>query len=273
MDQILQDLSTRALVTAIEDNMFAFWLASTQAEVHDDPELLWWITDSPPAIFNLLLRAKLMPETVNATIEAMIERARARSVSLMWWTGPATRPPTLGLALETHRFTHRNLSGMAMNLRGVYEDRPVPGLVIERVSNEETLRQWCQVFALGFGMPSGAADGWLAAYAGMEFAAQSPLRHYLGLFNGVPVATSSLCLAAGVAGIYCVATLPHFRQQGIGAAMTLAPLREAQAQGYQASILQASEKGFNVYSQLGFHEYCKIGIYTWSSDRDGVKQE
>jgi hypothetical protein len=55
--------------------------------------------------------------------------------------------------------------------------------------------------------------------------------------------------------------------------MTLALLREAQAQGYRAGILQATEMGFGVYSRIGFHEYCKFGIYVWNSDSEGAKQE
>jgi GNAT superfamily N-acetyltransferase len=269
MSEILQDRSPSALVTAIEDNMVAFFRASTQAEVHDEPYLLWWMTDSPWDSFNMLFRAKLTPETVNATIETVIARARARHVSLAWWTGPATRPATLGLTLESYGFTQEELVGMAVDLQALPEARPVSGLVIERVSHAETLRQWGHVYALGFDMPSEAAESWLA---GMDFAAQHFLRHYLGSIDGVPVAISSLCLAAGVAGIYSVATLPHFRQRGIGAAMTLAPLREAQTQGYRTGILQASAQAFTVYARLGFREYCKIGAYTWNHESVGVKQ-
>jgi hypothetical protein len=271
MDDILQDLSPSALVTASEENMFTFFRSSTQAKVHDDPELLWWITDSPFPFFNMAFRANLTPETANTTVEAVIARARARQVSLLWWTGPATRPSTLGLTLEAHGFVPGKVLGMAVDLQTLQDARPVSGLVIERVRDEETLRQWCHVFVSGYGMPSESADGWLAAYAGMDFAAHYPLRHYLGSVAGVPVATSSLCLAEGVAGIYCVAILPPFRQRGIGAAMTLAPLREAQ--GYRAGILQASELGVPVYARLGFREYCTLGIYVWNNHSEGVKQE
>jgi len=271
MSEISQDLSPPALVTAIEANLvefFTLFRCWSQAEVHIDPDILWIITDIPFPLYNSVCRAQLAPENVDATIEAAITRCRSRNVPMLWWTGPATRPADLGTYLEAHGFTHRGDSaGMAVDLLALSEDLHIaPDLTIERVDNIETLKQWCHLFAVGFGMPDFVEGAWLDLLVSVGLDAQLALRHYIGWQKGRPVAIASFFLAAGVAGIYNIVTVPEARRQGIGIAMTSNALREARALGYRIGILHASKMGFNVYHRIGFREYCQIGHYIWRSE-------
>ena len=273
MSQVLQDLSAPALVTAIEENMFAIWRFLhhwPQIEVHDDPDMLWTITNIPFAAFNAVLRAQLRAEKVDAAIEAAIDRCRSRHVPMLWRTGPVTRPANLGPCLERRGFSHTaDLAGMAVDLSGLNESVSTPlGLVVEQVSDAETLKHWCRAATAGFGWPDFATSAFFDSFTSLGFDPHLPLRNYIGWLEGEPVATSTLFLAAGVAGIYCVATLPQARRKRIGTAMTLAPLRTARALGYRVGILQASEMGFGVYHRIGFREYCKIGHYEWTSETE-----
>jgi GNAT superfamily N-acetyltransferase len=265
MAAILKDLSTPSLISAIEGNLFelnAAYRKWPRAEVYDEAEILWSLTDIPFPHFNNIMRAKIGPERIEAVIEKILAQAVVRNIPLLWWTGPTTRPADLGRHLERHGFVNEGqVPGMAVDLANLNEDVPMPaGLRLERATDNDTLKLCCQVCTAGFGLPDFVTE---AFYEFVGYVDPEMNLAYLAWLNDEPVATAYLMLAAGVAGIYHVATLPAARRQGIGAVVTLAALREARHRKYKVGILQASQMGLEVYRSLGFQEYCKIGQYIW----------
>lgn len=266
--QIQQDVSDAAMTAAIEANLNEFFASMRHwpgAEVHDEPELFCTVTDVPFSFLNLVQRARLAPSRVDSAIEAAIARGRARNVPIAWWNGPATRPADLGAHLVKHGFVAwAEPPGMAMDLACLAEDVAMPaGLRIERVGDLEQLHTWCHALVAGFELPDSFAEPFYGWFGALGLSAASPALHYLGWLEEKPVATSTLFLAGGVAGIYCVGTVPQARQRGIGTAVTYAALREAQSRGYRVSILQASEMGYGVYRKLGFSERFRFEEYGW----------
>ena len=154
---------------------------------------------------------------------------------------------------------------MAIDLNALNEslDRPL-GLEIKMVSDAKSLQKWSEVLIAAAPMPEFVARPMFDFCASLGFGKASPMRNYYGRLNGEVIATSSLFLGAGVAGIYNVATLPKARRQGIGSAMSLEPLCEAHALGYRVGVLGSSQLGVGVYRRLGFEEYCKIGQHSWT---------
>jgi GNAT superfamily N-acetyltransferase len=175
------------------------------------------------------------------------------------------RPETLGERLLAHGLRQAGEEpGMAVDLLTLPREVPLPGGVgIERVRDEPALEVWTRTLAKGFGEGEIEANWVGAMYRQIGTGEPALWRHYLGRLQGEPVATATLFLGAGVAGIYFVFTLPAARGQGIGAAITLAALHEARQLNYRIGVLGSSSMGYPVYKRLGFQEYCRIALYEW----------
>jgi GNAT superfamily N-acetyltransferase len=251
---------------AIEENGAEFLMAFGRAaggEVRDDGRVRWAIGNSPIDYFNCVIYADLAGKEADREITASIERMQAHDVPGSWHVGPSMRPTDLGECLVAHGFEYGGDDiGMAMDLSALPEETPLPpDLVIERVRDEAHLAEWTATFGSGFGLrPTGVR--WFGEVL-RRLGLGGAWRYYLGRSVGEPVATSASFFAAGVAGVYCVSTIESARRRGIGAAMTLAALREARDLGFTVGVLGSSEMGYPVYRKLGFEEYCRIGLYEW----------
>ena len=248
METILKDTSKSTMVAAIEANFFSLfklYMQWPQAELHDTPELMRTITNIPFPLFNSVLRTHLPSGMVEDIVDSTLAEYKSRNVPMMWWTGPSTQPSDLGIILSERGFHLSVNPGMAANLTSLPESYPSPKhLLIKRVENEEELDIWSRVLSDVFGNPDFVADAWFDFFLNLGF--DSPFINYIGSIDNTVVATSSVFLAGGVAGIYDVATLEGARRKGIGAAMTAIPLLEARSVGYRVGTLESSESGFNV---------------------------
>ncbi len=266
MGNILEDFSVSALIRAIEANLWEFCAhlgQSSQVELHDRIDMLWYATGIASPMLNGVLRTQLAPGETDARIEVTLDYFRSRKLPLMWWIGPSTQPVDLDKHLESHGFTLRaDMLGMAIDLVALKECLPSPPhLTIKPVEDIETLREWAHLFAVTFGFPDSTVSTFCDLFAGLGLGQHLPLHHYVGWLKGDPVACSSMFLAAGVAGIYNVGTVADERGQGIGAALTWEPLCKARKMGYRIGILHSSQVGSSVYRRIGFEEYCKLRTY------------
>ncbi|HEX6213212.1 MAG TPA: GNAT family N-acetyltransferase [Vicinamibacterales bacterium] len=269
MAGILADFSPASTAAAVEANLFSlFDLLKTwpRLEMHDDGACRWTLSHLPFPLFNSVVHARFAPDTADAAIEARVRACSDRNVPMLWWTGPSTSPPDLGERLERRGFLLEPALGMVGDIDYIGA-QPSPAVIeVEPVCNTATLATWSRVLCNSFGAPQTFGDAFADLVAAVGLGPSSPFRHFLGVVNGEAVATCSLFVGAGVAGIYDVGTLPERRRQGIGAAITRAAVAEAAAAGYRIAILHSSALGAAMYRALGFNAVCAIGQYVWAPE-------
>jgi GNAT superfamily N-acetyltransferase len=267
-DGIMRDVSLVGRIRANEVSLVHFFdvLARLAGEVLDEPDLYLFITRLPFAFFNGVVRSSLTTETADARIALAQARLRQHGVPGTWWITPTSTPADLERHLLAHGFKDPyELPCMSLDLETL-ADGPAPlpeAVTIERVRDAEQLRASAEVVMASFDLSAAMTEQMSALLMRLDVSAASPTQIYLARLDGEPVATSLLFLSGGVAGLYNIATLAHARNRGIGAAVTLAPLRDARALGYRLAVLQASEMGAPVYRRLGFQEDFRPRLFEW----------
>jgi hypothetical protein len=267
MPAILTDLSEVALARAIEENMYAMTPLThgwPKCEAYMGRDVSWCVTDIGFPTCNPIVRINLNPDSVNGVLAMLTDKARKKKVNLHCWVTPKTKPGNMAEYLTSNGFTKiGEPTAMAITLENLNEEARAPkGFTIKEVRDKRTLKTWCRVAGTSFGMPPSVTPTMYNWYA-REMEMGQPLKFYLGIQDGKPVATSNYYLGEGVCGLYFVGTLPEARNKGIGFSITQKPLLEAKKLGYKAGILQASVMGRPVYLKLGFKEYGKFESYSW----------
>jgi ribosomal protein S18 acetylase RimI-like enzyme len=261
---------------AIEGNRHALraYLARwPRLEVHHAPGLSWALADVPLASLNLIWDARLEPAEVRERAGAVLSQYAARSLPAQWLIGPATRPLDLGRRLETEQglLYEGDSPGMALDLsapsraHGPAPDAYLPAdLQISPLTDRARLPDWLAAYG-GNGLPAPVGQAILDLESSLGFEpggeSASPYVRYIAYRSGRPLATATLFVWAGTAGLYNVHTLPGARPQGLGAALTPRALADAQARGCTVAVLAASPLGLGLYRTLGFREHCRFSHY------------
>ncbi|WP_433008122.1 GNAT family N-acetyltransferase [Kribbella sp. CA-294648] len=255
------DGSVDALTRAIEGNAAELLLAMGAAgggRQRSADGVRWTIGGSPLDYHNAVVDCSVDDGAADQVVAESLQELKDHGVPGSWHVGPSMRPLDLGDRLLTAGFRHGGAEpGMALRLTELREAEAA-GLRVERIGLAE-LGVWADTLGRGFG--EGPKEAQWVAQVYRRLGVADPWRHYLGYLDGEPVATATVFLAAGVAGVYFVMTVPEARRRGIGAALTSAALREARDSGSQYAVLGSSPAGRSVYERLGFREFCSINLY------------
>ncbi len=270
---ILTHATDAQLASAVEDNLFDLFRAIAtlpEAEIVEGERLNHHHSFPVAPMFNAVWDARLAEGEVDSAIEEMKAWYRARHARLAsWWFSNRTLP-AIRERLPVHGFELDYAApAMAIDLDAIPRPYPLPdGLTIVEARDAQTLADWSVglygAYAEDYGMSMSAARVWEEAT--LAAGDHALWRAYTGYYEGQPVATNLVFNGGGVAGLFCVGTIPAVRGKGFGRAITLAPLLDALDDGYRYGVLFASAMGLPAYLRMGWREIDNvIGRYVWEN--------
>jgi GNAT superfamily N-acetyltransferase len=185
-----------------------------------------------------------------------------KAVRLAPWAGAVWDEclPRAGFA-PGERLAYMELERLAL------AHRTAGNVTIEVARSGTALREFAAVQAAGFATGDAAVDDWWrpffteVALANRLDAEQS---FYLARVGDEAAATTLVVRAAGVAGIYAVATHPEFRRRGLAQALLARACADAAAEhGIERVILQATAGSYpeRYYAKLGFRQAYVLTVW------------
>jgi len=260
--RILTDLTDEKLAAAVELNCAGRLRLEGRlpwVEFHDDGDAIRIIAgDTWPS--NRVALARFTPATAHRRVGEILERHLQNKVACNWIVGPVSQPLDLGKHLRAHGFKCViHCAGMACDLKNLTAVPPAPkGVTVELVDSAPSLEPL-------------TTERRRHRYEGRNaMARMTPRRvwHFSASMDGKPVGETTLCIGAGVAGIYDVTVREKFRRRGIGTALVHSALTLARNHlGYHAAVLGATGMGSRVYARVGFREVGKLSFWKYGKMR------
>ncbi len=134
-----------------------------------------------------------------------------------------------------------------------------PELEFRPVGDPATRTAFCHLMSVAF---EGPFQTLLQVYDTAAFW-QAAFRGWIGYSKGQAVCTAATVTAAGVVGVYAVATLPNFRRRGYGEHVTRHALRKAaEESGLIRSVLQSTAAGLSMYEQMGYRRVTNFQVFS-----------
>ena len=207
-------------------------------------------------LLNLALGANFIninDADIRSEIEAVKTFFAARRVPWYWWISPFSSPADIGARLEESgaRYDPPDLPAMVAPLPS-RKTEVNPDLRVWQAGTRADLEAASYIRRVAFKFPSGVGANYFEDMA-EDWLRGDPAHLYLASVNdGPPAAIGAWIVAESVPGIYAMATLPEWRQRGLGRAILQRLMADAAADSYQMIVLTASNMGEPLYRQFGF---------------------
>ncbi|MHC5004889.1 MAG: GNAT family N-acetyltransferase [Planctomycetota bacterium] len=217
------------------------------------------ITGEPHPLGNFAIMSDAAePEQTRRAIEPLLELEVPSAVVL---PAPASEEVD-AIVGDSGYVVAESMPAMAVDVDRVARPELPAGHELVEVDSRVPDARWDAALAAGYELPLKVAQFFAPGRRLPEVEADPrSLRYFAVVREGEYVATSLLFLESGLAGIYCVATLPEHRGRGLGGFVTAEPLHLVAAEGYRLGILQSSAMGEPVYRRLGFESHGVLPLY------------
>ncbi len=139
--------------------------------------------------------------------------------------------------------------------------RALPPIRFDAVSDAATRLAFTHISSISFDLPFSSAkrvyaadSAWTGAYKG-----------WVGFVDEQAVCCAATVIEAGAIGIYSVGTLPGYRRKGYAEALMRGVLERIRLEtGLTRTLLQASDAGEALYSQMGYKPVTRYAVYLQS---------
>lgn len=217
---------------------------------------------------NIVLRARLAPDEVEAKLAEVVADHRARAANYRWFVGPSSVPDSLGPSLIASGL-HRKIDTWGMAMAVPDDDLPlgINGLVIDEIQAKD-VGAYASVTARAW---QGDADLEASLRHIVRKAFEPPLvsrtvvtstRSWIAYLDGEAVASSHLRLLPGIGYFQGGAVLPDLRGRGIYRALLHHRLAVLRAAGIPTAVVWADAAGSGMACEkLGFTTVCTGTFY------------
>ena len=220
-------------------------------------------------LLNLALGCNFPANTAQEEIDGEIESVKAffadRNVPWYWWMNANPSPKNIRQILEKHGMEHDDppLPAMIASLKVDVTNLPKypENICIWQAESIEDLKAASRIRRLAFKFPEGQAISYFEDMASDWLNAKDVKLLLAGEDEASPVSIGAVIEAEGIPGLYVMATLPDQHRKGFGKAILSKIMRDAAAQGHTMMALTASEAGFGLYAQFGFHHLFGFDFY------------
>lgn len=259
-------MTRAALAEALDANMavHAAWIQRRLPgmEVRDDLGYLLVDAGLATDTFNLICRARLSARDAAERAAVGLAWFRERRRPFSWWVGPADTPAELGavlMGLGLHP-TEGEIA-MAADIASILPEPLPDGLEVRRAETPGQVREFAAINAANWDPPDEDVMRFYEAATPVLLEPETPIALHVACFRSVAVATVEVTTAAGVAGIYNVSTLAHWRNRGFATSLLRHVLAESGDGGILRAVLQAAPAAAGVYRRLGFEPIGEVTEY------------